>query len=271
MKPPCLTHPSYFKLNITNAYSFARAKRVLSPRQPRYFRVSDVFLLHHVMQAFLWNPIASSHLENLYQCCKHIIEDMKIHPLNAYWSKSIAKNYSHTFFHERQQNLLHESVSRRAVCLFNYNLLNVVIIIKQLNQSNKSTPGWSFAPGVIKNLPKWRFGMTPESLNRPQYSFVKRDGLALPAPISRQPNFCKFLTRGGSAGLYSVGSMYLITWLSSTCSIVVEIFVPSLRHIGTTPIFRVIKPHLLWSLFHSFGFSTCSVSIKLFGSSTGFE
>lgn len=49
-------------------------------------------------------------------------------------------------------------------------------------------PGRKAAVGDTKNRPKYRVGITPESLNKPQYSRVSSDGSIHSAPTNKQPN-----------------------------------------------------------------------------------
>lgn len=66
-------------------------------------------------------------------------------------------------------------------------------------------PGGKIAFGLMKNLPKIFFGMTPESLKSPQYSLVSNDGSVASAPNNKQPFLCLILLCDFLGGSYSSG------------------------------------------------------------------
>lgn len=79
---------------------------------------------------------------------------------------------------------------------------------------HKQLPGCRAADVEIRNRPKILVGMTPESLNRPQYSLVKSDGSAHSAPTSKHPQRLVSVCLGFWAGSYSPGGVYFTTQLS---------------------------------------------------------
>lgn len=125
----------------------------------------------------------------------------------------------------------------------------------------KGVPGRSLASGLMMNLPRVFFGMTPESLNNPQYSLVREVGSTLSDPTTRHPYLLSLFILGLIDGLNSSGGMYLITWLSMTCSRVVSILWPFFSQSGYCPIFRPRTP-VLRKAGSQACFSNCSLFIK---------
>lgn len=145
---------------------FDRAKHVLFHFPIQCSRAVCVSWSHHVMLAYPWNPIASLRPGNRDRCCtfNQIDEKTKLIPMN-----SSNKQLNPVFIAYVLPLTSTRSPTRKCVAWI-------------------GVPGVNAAPGDTIKRPNNRVGITPESLNRPQYSRVNDVGSTHSAPTSRHPN-----------------------------------------------------------------------------------